>query len=76
MCTYAAFTDLRRLVDDGQLAYPYSTRELVNIARHLQARDSRFSVESARALGTEKEWAYQRGRTVPGGAQGWRRGST
>lgn len=24
------------MVDDGQLSYPYSTRELVNIARHLQ----------------------------------------
>lgn len=30
------FADLRRAVDDGTLAYPYSTRELVNIVRHLQ----------------------------------------
>ncbi|KAL1924595.1 uncharacterized protein VTP21DRAFT_4249 [Calcarisporiella thermophila] len=32
-----AFTDLRRLVDEGMISYPYSTRELVNIVRHLQA---------------------------------------
>jgi hypothetical protein len=32
----AAFTDLREQVDAGLLAYPYSTRELVNVARHLQ----------------------------------------
>jgi len=31
-----AFADLRRLVDDGQISYPYSTRELVNIVRHMQ----------------------------------------
>ena len=30
------FSDLRRLVDDGLLSYPYSTRELVNIVKHLQ----------------------------------------
>ena len=32
----AAFTDLRDAVDTGKLAYPYSTRELVNLARHLE----------------------------------------
>ena len=32
----AAFEDLRKLCDDGQLAYPYSTRELVNITRHME----------------------------------------
>eukprot|EP00929_Paragymnodinium_shiwhaense_P083487 TRINITY_DN44522_c0_g1_i1.p1 TRINITY_DN44522_c0_g1~~TRINITY_DN44522_c0_g1_i1.p1 ORF type:complete len:1645 (-),score=457.04 TRINITY_DN44522_c0_g1_i1:566-5500(-) len=32
----AAFTDIRRRVDDGTLQYPYSTRELVHIAKHLQ----------------------------------------
>ena len=31
----AAMVDLRRLNDDGLLAYPYSTRELVNIVRHM-----------------------------------------
>jgi hypothetical protein len=32
----AAFTDLRKLVDEGLISYPYSTRELVNIVRHMQ----------------------------------------
>ncbi|CAM0142536.1 unnamed protein product [Umbelopsis sp. WA50703] len=31
-----AFTDLRKLVDEGLISYPYSTRELVNIVRHMQ----------------------------------------
>eukprot|EP00123_Amoebidium_parasiticum_P006917 comp17745_c0_seq1/m.17730 comp17745_c0_seq1/g.17730 ORF comp17745_c0_seq1/g.17730 comp17745_c0_seq1/m.17730 type:complete len:1028 (-) comp17745_c0_seq1:445-3528(-) len=30
------FRDLRRLVTEGSLAYPYSTRELVHIVKHLQ----------------------------------------
>jgi hypothetical protein len=30
-----AFQSLRNLSDDGKLKYPYSTRELVNIVRHL-----------------------------------------
>ncbi|KAI9366882.1 AAA domain-containing protein, partial [Zopfochytrium polystomum] len=32
-----AFTDLRRLVDEGLLNYPYSTRELVSVVKHLEA---------------------------------------
>ncbi|CEG83438.1 hypothetical protein RMATCC62417_17358 [Rhizopus microsporus] len=32
----SAFTDLRKLTDDGLISYPYSTRELVNIVLHLQ----------------------------------------
>ncbi|KAI9253809.1 AAA domain-containing protein [Phascolomyces articulosus] len=32
----SAFTDLRKLVDEGLISYPYSTRELVNIVLHLQ----------------------------------------
>ncbi|KAF9969381.1 von Willebrand factor A domain-containing protein 8, partial [Actinomortierella ambigua] len=32
----AAFEDLRVLVDEGMLSYPYSTRELVNVVRHMQ----------------------------------------
>nr|KAJ3422948.1 von Willebrand factor A domain-containing protein 8 [Polyrhizophydium stewartii] len=32
----ASFKDLRRLVDEGLISYPYSTRELVNVVRHLQ----------------------------------------
>jgi len=31
----SAFADLRALVDRDQLAYPYSTRELVAVAKHL-----------------------------------------
>lgn len=31
-----AFGELRRLVDEGTITYPYSTRELVNILRHLE----------------------------------------
>ncbi|KAF7726766.1 von Willebrand factor A domain-containing protein 8 [Apophysomyces ossiformis] len=33
----SAFTDLRKLVDEGLISYPYSTRELVNIVIHLQS---------------------------------------
>jgi hypothetical protein len=32
----AAFADLRRLNDEGVLSYPYSTRELVAVAKHAQ----------------------------------------
>jgi hypothetical protein len=32
----AAFGELRSLADQGLLNYPYSTRELVNIVRHVQ----------------------------------------
>lgn len=32
----AAFGELRNLSDDGILSYPYSTRELVNVSKHLQ----------------------------------------
>ncbi|KAI5635774.1 AAA domain (dynein-related subfamily) domain-containing protein [Phthorimaea operculella] len=31
-----AFATLRDMADQGQLTYPYSTRELVNIVKHLQ----------------------------------------
>ncbi|CAG5045403.1 unnamed protein product [Parnassius apollo] len=31
-----AFAALRNMADQGQLTYPYSTRELVNIVKHLQ----------------------------------------
>jgi len=30
------FGDLREMVDQSLLSYPYSTRELVNIVKHLQ----------------------------------------
>ena len=32
----AAFSELRKLNDEGLLAYPYSTREIVAVAKHLQ----------------------------------------
>ncbi|KIH62118.1 hypothetical protein ANCDUO_07601 [Ancylostoma duodenale] len=31
----AAFTELREMVNEGILHYPYSTRELVNIVKHV-----------------------------------------
>ena len=31
-----AFSELREMADTGLLAYPYSTREVVNIVKHLQ----------------------------------------
>ena len=38
----SAFAEIRGLVDEGLITYPYSTRELVNVARHLAqfGRDS------------------------------------
>ncbi len=32
----AAFSELRKLNDEGLLSYPYSTREIVAVAKHLQ----------------------------------------
>ncbi|CAG8551920.1 10698_t:CDS:10 [Diversispora eburnea] len=32
----AVFNDLRKLVDEGLISYPYSTRELVNVVKHMQ----------------------------------------
>lgn len=32
-----AFNDLRKLVDEGLINYPYSTRELVSVVKHLEA---------------------------------------
>ena len=31
-----AFSELRHMADLGQIAYPYSTREVVNVVKHLQ----------------------------------------
>ena len=31
-----AFSELRQMADLGQIAYPYSTREVVNVVKHLQ----------------------------------------
>ena len=32
----AAFGELRAMADQGTITYPYSTREVVNIVKHLQ----------------------------------------
>lgn len=32
----AAFAELRQMSDDGTIVYPYSTREVVNIVKHLE----------------------------------------
>lgn len=34
----AAFGELRNLADQGIINYPYSTREVVNIVKHLQVQ--------------------------------------
>ena len=31
-----AFAELRHMADEGHLSYPYSSREAVSIAKHLQ----------------------------------------
>ena len=36
----AAFSELRRMSDDGTIAYPYSTREVINIVKHLEVSNS------------------------------------
>ena len=33
-----AFSELRSMADEGQIHYPYSTREVVNIVKHLEVR--------------------------------------
>ena len=42
-----AFSELRELADQGLIAYPYSTREVVNMVKHLQVgqRSIRFQGE-------------------------------
>ena len=32
----SAFAELREMADEGRISYPYSTREVVNIVKHLQ----------------------------------------
>lgn len=34
----AAFGELRSMAEQGKISYPYSTREVVNIVKHLQVR--------------------------------------
>ena len=31
-----AFSQLRFMADQGQLSYPYSTREVINVVKHMQ----------------------------------------
>jgi len=31
-----AFSQLRSMADQGQLSYPYSTREVINVVKHMQ----------------------------------------
>ena len=35
----SSFAELRQLSDEGLISYPYSTREAVNIVKHLQVGD-------------------------------------
>lgn len=35
-----AFSQLRTLADQGQLNYPYSTREVINVVKHLEVLTS------------------------------------
>lgn len=37
----AAFGELRSMADQGTISYPYSTREVVNIVKHLQVKPHR-----------------------------------
>ncbi|KAG2378887.1 hypothetical protein C9374_008035 [Naegleria lovaniensis] len=43
----AVFNDLRVAVEDGIIQYPYSTRELVHIVKHLQAFPSETTLQDA-----------------------------
>ena len=38
MVNFQAFSELRAMADEGSITYPYSTREVVNIVKHLQVR--------------------------------------
>ena len=31
-----AFSQLRSMADQGQLTYPYSTREVINVVKHME----------------------------------------
>ena len=39
-----AFSELRAMADEGSITYPYSTREVVNIVKHLQVQASRRDI--------------------------------
>ena len=42
-----AFAELRTMADDGQIHYPYSTREVVNIIRHLEV-NHKYNIREAK----------------------------
>ena len=39
-----AFGELRSRADQGLISYPYSTREVVSVVKHLQVRNSRIGL--------------------------------
>ena len=39
-----AFGDLRTMADQGLISYPYSTREVVNIVKHLEVATLSFMI--------------------------------
>ena len=40
----SAFSELRQMADEGLIAYPYSTREVVNIVKHMEVGKHSLSV--------------------------------
>lgn len=42
-----AFGELRNMADQGLISYPYSTREVVNIVRHLEVNNMRYCRQGA-----------------------------
>lgn len=42
----AAFGELRSMADQGTITYPYSTREVVNIVKHLQVGQAKKNFSS------------------------------
>ena len=42
-----AFSELRDLADQGLITYPYSTREVVNMVRHLQVSNGTMVIRNA-----------------------------
>lgn len=43
----AAFGELRSMADQGTITYPYSTREVVNIVKHLQVGQAKKKIFSS-----------------------------
>ena len=55
------FAELRGMADEGQIQYPYSTREVVNIVKHLEVSSSRAGQHSQAFRGEfqTSSWANQ-----------------